>query len=62
MEQKIQPNKQEHSPTYTTDFNTSLNDIVIYQTEDGEIRLDVKMDKETVWLTQIQMSELFQTD
>ena len=62
MKQKIQPNKQEHSPTYTTDFNTSLNDIVIYQTEDGEIRLDVKMDKETVWLTQIQMSELFQTD
>ena len=52
MKQKIQPNKQEHSPTYTTDFNTSLNDIVINQTEDGEIRLDVKMDKELAFQKQ----------
>ena len=54
MEQEIQLNKQECLPTCTTDFNPTLNDIIIYQTEDGEIKLDVKMDKETVWLTQAQ--------
>ncbi len=38
------------------------NKIVIYQTEDGKTRLNVKLENETVWLTQAQMSELFQTD
>ena len=62
MEQEIQLNEQECLPTCLADFNPTLNDIIIYQTEDGEIKLDVKMDKETVWLTQAQMSDLFQTD
>ena len=35
--------------------------IIIYQTDDGSINLEVKMDKDTVWLTQAQMVELFQT-
>ena len=39
-----------------------VNDkIIIYQTNDGSINLEVKMDKDTVWLTQAQMVELFQT-
>ena len=38
------------------------NEIVIYQSEDGKTLLDVKLEGETVWLTQAQMSELFQTD
>lgn len=38
------------------------NEIVIYQSEDGRTQLDVKLEGETVWLTQAQMSELFQTD
>ena len=38
------------------------NEIVIYQSEDGKTQLDVKLEGETVWLTQTQMSELFQTD
>lgn len=62
MEQEIQLNEQECLPTCMADFNPTLNDIITYQTEDGEIKLDVKMDKETVWLTQAQMSDLFQTD
>ena len=37
------------------------NKIVIYQTEDGRTQLDVKLENETVWLTQAQMTELFQT-
>ena len=36
-------------------------EIVMYQ-PDNDIRLEVRLDKETVWLTQQQMSELFQKD
>jgi prophage maintenance system killer protein len=35
------------------------NAIIIYQASDGKTRLDVHLDHETVWLTQKQMSELF---
>lgn len=35
--------------------------IVIYQTENGETKLDVRFQDETVWLTQKLMAELFQT-
>lgn len=38
------------------------NKIVIYQSEDRKTQLDVKLEGETVWLSQSQMSELFQTD
>lgn len=38
------------------------NKIIIYQTEDGHTRIDVRMENETVWLTQAQMAELFQKD
>lgn len=36
--------------------------IVIYTTDDGQARLQVKIVNETVWLTQKQMAELFQKD
>ncbi|MBW7893731.1 MAG: virulence RhuM family protein [Opitutaceae bacterium] len=36
-------------------------EILLYQTEDGQTRVDVRMENETVWLTQAQMAELFQT-
>ena len=36
--------------------------IIIYQTADGTTNLEVKMDKDTVWLSQAQMAELFQKD
>ena len=36
------------------------NKIVIYQTEDGHTQIDVRLENETVWLTQAQMAELFQ--
>ena len=40
----------------------NINDkIIIYQTADGKTNLEVKMDYDTVWLTQAQMVELFQT-
>jgi prophage maintenance system killer protein len=34
--------------------------IVIYQTEDGQTQIDVRVENETVWLTQAQMAELFE--
>lgn len=42
----------------------SANDmpILMYQTEDGQTRLDVHLNGDTVWLTIAQMSELFQKD
>ena len=41
----------------------NINDkIIIYQTADGATNLEVKMDKDTVWLSQAQMAELFQKD
>ena len=36
-------------------------EIIIYQTEDGNTRIDVSFVDETVWLTQQQMCELYQT-
>lgn len=36
--------------------------IVIYTTADNEVSLDVKMEGDTMWLSQAQMSELFDTD
>lgn len=34
--------------------------IVIYQSDDGQTNIDVKLDADTVWLNQSQMKELFQ--
>ena len=39
----------------------NLGDIIIYQTDDGETQIDVKFEDETVWLTQAQLCELYQT-
>ena len=42
-------------------IESSKGEIVMYQ-PDETIRLEVRMDEETVWLTQQQMAELFQKD
>ncbi len=36
-------------------------EVLIYQSEDGLTHIDVKMEDETVWLTQLQLCELYQT-
>lgn len=38
------------------------NKIIIYNTEDGKVNIDVKLENDTVWLTQSQMSLLFDKD
>lgn len=37
------------------------NQVIIYQSEDGETRIDVKFTGETVWLSQQQMADLYQS-
>ncbi|GAI48764.1 unnamed protein product, partial [marine sediment metagenome] len=34
---------------------------LIYESEDGKIKLDVRLENESLWLTQPLMAELFQT-
>lgn len=36
--------------------------IILYQTPDGQAKIQVKLENETIWLSQDQMSQLFQTD
>jgi hypothetical protein len=38
---------------------TLSSQLLIYQTPSGDIKLDVRLENETVWLTQAQMAELF---
>lgn len=38
------------------------SDILIYQNQDGNIKIDVRLQEETVWLTQAQMGQLFGKD
>lgn len=43
------------------DIEMPNSEIIIYQTDDGETKIDVKMEDETVWLSQQQMAELYHT-
>ncbi len=36
-------------------------EVLVYQTDDGKIKLDVRLEDETVWLTQQLIAQLFQT-
>ena len=37
-------------------------EIIIYQTNDGKTKIDVRMESKTMWLTQAQIAELFERD
>ena len=37
------------------------NKVIIYTAKDGKTKIDVKLEEETLWLTQAQMCELYQT-
>lgn len=41
--------------------NGEKNEIIVYQPEGGEFHIEVRVENETVWLTQAQMAELFAT-
>ena len=36
-------------------------DFLLYQTEDGDTQISIRLEQETLWLTQAQMAALFQT-
>ncbi len=44
----------------TDNLPVTQSNILIYQSEDGQTRIDVQLIDETVWLTQKLMAELFQ--
>lgn len=37
-----------------------MNELILYTSEDGKTRLDLRVEGETIWLTQLEMAELFQ--
>jgi hypothetical protein len=41
---------------------SSLGDVILYETDGSGVRLEVRLERDTVWLTQAQMAELFQRD
>lgn len=45
----------------TYEKGTPRGELLVYQSEDGQVKLDVRLHDETVWLTQPLMAELFQT-
>lgn len=42
-------------------LTNSQNNMIIYITDDGQVRIDVRLEDENVWLTQNAMAELFDT-
>lgn len=42
-------------------MNTDKGNIILYSTDDGEAKIEVRLESENVWLTQQQMAELFQS-
>lgn len=43
-----------------SDQKNKLGEVVLYKTEDGKAALDVRLEGDTVWLTQAQMAKLFE--
>ena len=55
----LTPFKIQYKWRYITEENN--NNIVIYQTDDGTTKIDVKLEDETVWLSQQQTADLYGT-
>ena len=43
------------------DHRNPKSEILLYTTQDGNQRIEVRLENETVWLSQIALAELFQT-
>lgn len=43
-----------------TDNNENINQIAMYETEDGKVKVDVRFEHENLWLTQKLMAALFE--
>ena len=42
-------------------YDPDKGQFLVYETEDGQVKIDVRLENETVWLTQKLMADLFQT-
>ena len=51
-----------HKFKHYSNFLNMKGEIILYQTENGQTKIEVILDNENVWLNQYQMEELFQTD
>ena len=43
------------------EYPPTKTDLILYNTEDGKTRVEVRLADETVWMTQSTMAELYQT-
>jgi len=50
----------DHESIDKNEWATSKGEVLVYQAEDGQVRVDVRLEDETLWLTQAQIAELFQ--
>ena len=48
-----------HQITAISNTDGAQNEIIVYQPEGGEFHIEVRVEQDTVWLTQAQMAELF---
>lgn len=60
MKYKIKKIKNKQVNEENADFNKG--NIVIYKTKSGKTKLEVRLEKETIWLTQRQIARLFDTE
>lgn len=52
-------NNQIHMNEMVSDYSSDEQRVVLFESKDGQVELSVNVEEETVWLTQAQMSELF---
>ena len=50
-------NKKDFSLIDNKNNNGEKNEIIVYQPEGGEFHIEVRVENETVWLTQAQMAD-----
>ena len=51
----------EHELSDNEEMATSKGELIVYQSEDGDVKLEVRLEDESVWLTQPLMARLFHT-
>ena len=50
-----------HNQSKQAEALKASSDLILYRTEDGRTRVEVRLADETVWMTQAAMAELYQT-
>ena len=53
------PTRKRPSVKLLPDVDGGNSEVALYEAPGGEIRLEVRLDRDTIWLTQAQMADLF---